>query len=230
MEFLDFLKYGAIGVSLALAILSYRLLSKEQDKAEVRTPILTTIKLYFLFSLFLSMFFGSIELITKGKRQPDPKLGAAIDKIWEAQFAKFPDSTFEQKLNRINRNKIQPGVDTAQVCMNIMREYQACREALEKFDRGFYQNIIRLQNEIGKDPDGWINIGYRTNTKPEVISSLRGILSSLGDSQDEISDQEVIDKWKSLKQKWAKDKLGYIFKSDITMVVKEFIGTFDSGE
>jgi AICAR transformylase/IMP cyclohydrolase PurH len=51
----NFLAYGAIGLGLALAVLAYRLLSKEQDrKAAARGPILTATYVFMAFALVLA--------------------------------------------------------------------------------------------------------------------------------------------------------------------------------
>jgi hypothetical protein len=51
----NFLAYGAIGLGLALAILAYRLLAKEQQRdAPVRRPILTAIYVFMGFALVLA--------------------------------------------------------------------------------------------------------------------------------------------------------------------------------
>lgn len=50
----QFLAYGAIGLGLALAILAYRLLSKEQERpGHARAPVLRAIYVFMAFSLVL---------------------------------------------------------------------------------------------------------------------------------------------------------------------------------
>ena len=56
LNFIDFLAYGAIGIALALAILAYRLLSREQKNEQVREPMLKAIRNYFVLSIVLSLF------------------------------------------------------------------------------------------------------------------------------------------------------------------------------
>lgn len=51
---MEFLAYGAIGLGLALAILAYRLLSKEQERpGSARAPVLRAIYVFMAFSLVL---------------------------------------------------------------------------------------------------------------------------------------------------------------------------------
>ena len=52
----NYLEYGAIGLCLALFLLSYRSLSKEQEKDTPNESILKTIKLYMGLSLLLAVF------------------------------------------------------------------------------------------------------------------------------------------------------------------------------
>lgn len=229
MEFLDFLKYGAIGISLALAILSYRLLSKEQDKSEVRIPILNSIKMYFLFALLLSVFFGSTEIVTTIFGTKEPKTNQAIENIWGSHFRQFPDSTLAQKIDRISKSVVSGG-DTASVaCKEIAQELKKCKEELKNFDGGFYQNVIKLQNLLRKDSDNWINLGYQTENKQDVIHILKSLFGSMGENCDSLTDQEILEKWKSYKAKWSGDpeKMGYIFHSDVAQIVKVFLAKFN---
>jgi hypothetical protein len=229
MEFLDFLKYGAIGVSLALAILSYRLLSKEQDKSEVRIPVLNSIKTYFVFALLLSVFFGSVEIVTKALSTNNSTADSSIEKIWNAHFSQFPDSTLAQKTDRILKNIDLKGENGSTDCQEIALELKNCKQELKNFDVGFYQNVIKLQNAIRKDADNWINLGYQIETKPDVIAALKGIFNTLGDNCDNYSDQQILEKWKTLKAKWTNDsvKMGYIFHADIAQIVKLFLSKFE---
>jgi len=54
LDFYKILSYGAIGLGCILAFLSYRLLSREQEKERPRQRILTSIYLFMVFSLSLS--------------------------------------------------------------------------------------------------------------------------------------------------------------------------------
>ncbi len=221
MEFLDFLKYGAIGISLALAILSYRLLSKEQDKSEVRKPILNTIKIYFLFAVFLSVFFGVLEIFTSVMNQKESKSNLPIDKVWETYFNTFPDSTIVQKTNRI-ANYLSEENDRF---TNISEKYETCQKDLEKFDKGFYQNVIKLKNALKNDSDEWINIDYETENKTEVIDLLKGIFRSLGENYDSLTGKEIVEKWAIFKKEYSNNikKYTLIEISDITHIVRKYL-------
>jgi hypothetical protein len=60
INLLDALRYGVIGLSAILAILAYVLLSSEQKRDKPRENILSSIKLFMLFSALLTLVgFGS---------------------------------------------------------------------------------------------------------------------------------------------------------------------------
>ena len=229
MEFLDFLKYGAIGISLALAILSYRLLSKEQDQKEVRLPMLKSIKSYFMLAVFLSVFFGLLEVATKVFFQQGSSQNTDIENIWEAHFSDFPDSTVSQKTQRISNaiNSANVEIDTSEICEDVYNQLTNVRAKLATYDKGFYQNIIKLKQSLSDDPDGWVNIDYNTSAKADVINALKGIFRSMGNNYDNLSDEEMVAKWKQLKSRWTDIKLQYIFNSDVTGIVREFIKTYE---
>ena len=64
---INLLVYGTIGLSLALAILTFRLLRAEQTVAVPRRSILTAIYIYMIFTLLLGMIGFTAEIINKNK-------------------------------------------------------------------------------------------------------------------------------------------------------------------
>ena len=64
---LNLLVYGTIGLSLALAILTFRLLRAEQTVAVPRRSILTAIYIYMIFTLLLGMIGFTADVINKNK-------------------------------------------------------------------------------------------------------------------------------------------------------------------
>lgn len=235
MDYLSFLKYGAIGVSLALAIFSYRLLSREQDQAEARPPILNTIKLYFGFALALSVFFGLTELFAAGKdhRREDTS-SRDIERLWQKHFNAYPDTTLELKISRIGDYLSPVSIDTAQLCQEALQQIRAYQEELERlqetlkdYDQGFYQNVIKLQKLRAKDNDGWINVTFQPEKKQEVYQALRSIFAGLRlDNKDYLSlnDQQIIEEWQKFKRRYAAERdLIYIYNSDISALVRTFL-------
>jgi hypothetical protein len=64
---INLLVYGTIGLSLALAILTFRLLRAEQAVTVPRRSILTAIYIYMIFTLLLGMIGFTAEIINKNK-------------------------------------------------------------------------------------------------------------------------------------------------------------------
>jgi hypothetical protein len=101
---IDFLAYGAIGIAMACAILSYRLLLNEQKKADPNESVLKMIKLFIGLTVFFALFFGVIELF-KDRGNRDLTVQAAAD------YLKNVDSS-TYVLNS------QPGSQKANVVLN----------------------------------------------------------------------------------------------------------------
>lgn len=74
---IDYLKYGALGLGLALAILTYRLLVKEQSQTRPRRNMLTAIYAFMFFSLALT-FSGFISEMSKHPELDRVKLAELI--------------------------------------------------------------------------------------------------------------------------------------------------------
>lgn len=228
LNFLDFLKYGALGIALALAILSYRLLSKEQDKDEVREPMLKSIRHYLFFAVVLSLFFGTVELLTE-KQQGRNQCEIAVLDIWEKNFSHFNDSTLTQKIKRIGSftDNYESYLDTNTICKEIEEKLRDCEEELLESNRGFYPGITKLRKAVDNDPDGWINIEFNKTEKNEIYRILRRIFISLGEADDlNMSDDRVIEKWKNLKKQWSEENSNYIFRSDIPELVRIYLNKF----
>lgn len=232
LNLLDFLKYGALGIALALAILSYRLLSKEQDKEEVREPILKSIRYYLFFAVILSLFFGTVELVSENDNEGE-QAKMAISALWEENFSHLNDSTLEQKINRIRNlpGNYDSKVDTSEVCKTLEEKLIECEQELLEVNQGFYSVITKLRKAVDKDPDGWINIEFNKDEKEEIYSTLEKIYISLGESDDlNLSDEKIIEKWKKLKRNWSEENHKYIFRSDVPELVRIYLNKFHPRE
>ncbi|MFP4526427.1 MAG: hypothetical protein ACLFNL_08555 [Bacteroidales bacterium] len=232
LNLLDFLKYGALGIALALAILSYRLLSKEQDKEEVREPMLKSIRYYLFFAVILSLFFGTVELVSENDNEGE-QAKMAISALWEENFSHLNDSTLEQKINRIRNlpGNYDSKVDTSKVCKTLEEKLIECEQELLEVNQGFYSVITKLRKAVDKDPDGWINIEFNKDEKEEIYSTLEKIYISLGESDDlNLSDEKIIEKWKKLKRNWSEENHKYIFRSDVPELVRIYLNKFHPSE
>lgn len=87
MELLDFLKYGAMGLGLGLALLAYYLLNKEQDrKPEPNKQMLNAIYFFMGFSLILAAFGFGTEVYTARAKAND------IEEVTQAANKRIADS------------------------------------------------------------------------------------------------------------------------------------------
>lgn len=228
MEFLDFLKYGAIGISLALALLSYRLLSKEQEKETERPTILKSIKTYMLLTLVLSLFFGLMELLPRLNSE-NSSGSSTTEQLWNDYFSQYNDSTSRQKLARIRAGLEQASehTDTLEVCDKYLEQIQQYRDELAAYDIGFYQNIIKLKRQLQNSPDGWINLRFETESKTDLIKLLKTTFISLGYDCNKDSNEAIITKWESMKKTWSNTKSEYLFNSDITELIRLYLKTYE---
>ena len=197
MDFIDFLKYGAIGISLALAVLSFRLLSKEQEKDVERPGFLKIIRVYMIFAMVLSIFFGVSEILVP----------------------------FMHRNTKVT--DIQTEIDTLDVCQRFVEQLNNCNNKLAEYDQGFYQNIIKLKKQLRLTPDGWTNLRFDPDSKAETFYLLTNIFKSLGYDYKNRTNKEMISEWESLKNNWTDDKLSYIFNSDITELIKIYLKTYE---
>jgi hypothetical protein len=63
LDVVDILRLGAIGLGFLLALMSYRLLAKEQTNKEARPAILGAIKTYMGFALILVLLATVSEIV-----------------------------------------------------------------------------------------------------------------------------------------------------------------------
>lgn len=234
MEFLDFLKYGAIGIALAFAILAFRLLSKEQERETVRPEMLKSIKTYLIITVCLAIFFGIFEIFDK-KITSTNEFGPEIDHIWHQHFSDKADSTLVQKLATISNALNRPDnsgkvIDTISVCDLFINDFNDCSTKLLVYENGFFQNLIKLRSAVNKDPDGWLNLKFNKTTKTEVYHTLQKLYSSLGyDASVLQTDDQIITFWESLKKKWPVEQpehVYYVFDSDIINLTRLYIAKY----
>lgn len=199
--FLKFLDYGAIGIALALAILSYRLLSKEQDQTAVREPMLNSINKYKNFALTLAVLFVVAEFIAPvfSKDNTAQKVESSL---WLPYFgnSEFKDSTIEleNKIEIISERLSNIPATTGETISNEAdpERFQALEDSLSFYKKelseskkgGFYKQIDLLNNTIdtyqrnGKGNS--INIAYQPEKKEEIYNSLISIFSYLNKVRD----------------------------------------------
>jgi len=221
-------KYGPLGVAVALALLSFYLLSKEQKQVNARDNILKSIKNYMIFAISLSIIFGSIELVLRTALRNDAE--DAINQMWSLRFQNENDTTLVLKTDRLKnylQQDLSENVETSVVCAEFITELETCEERLESVDQGFYSNIIKLKQALNTDGDEWINVEYNPTDKTEFYKLLEQILISLDElSETGNEDQVMIEKWKNLKRKWSAEDFKYMFYSDIPQIVRVYLDKF----
>lgn len=231
--FLKFLTYGAIGIAMVLSVLSYRLLSKEQEKEHVREPMLKSIRNYFFLSIILSLFFGATEIVTQLFGSPsgpieDPtrkKIEFVYDKLLADSYA---DKNFEAKLNRIEYY-VKKGIDSTYDvnCDELKAEINKLNKELENEKHGDYMDAVWSLNEIvTNDPNNFINIGHDIGNKDTHYNLLEVILEHSGKLITTISDRKtkIRESWKAFKKSYAilseMNQDIYIVASDIKHLLK----------
>ncbi|MCF8374427.1 MAG: hypothetical protein K9H64_22590 [Bacteroidales bacterium] len=230
MEYIDFLKYGAIGISLALALLAFRLLSKEQENAEERPAMLKSIRNYFIMAVFLSVFFGVTEIVSQLVKPQTVNSNPDLERIWKNHFSQFDDTTASQKVDRISDYLDNPKleIDTQVVCEQFIKQAKEIEEKLAEYDNGFYQNIIKLKKQLKLDPEGWTNLNNNQDSKTEIFKSLEKIFDSLGYNLKNPTQEEIVDKWIALKKGWSTSQHIYVFNSDLTELIKIYLKQFEN--
>jgi hypothetical protein len=226
-QLLDFLAYGALGISLALAILAYRLLSKEQDKETVRPPILKAIRGYLIFAFTLSLFFGITEFLTHIRELKRP--GKQIEEMWQQHFADSPDKNQAQKLARLQDALADYEKYSTLAAKNkeLNEALKQCKSDLSELNKGFYNNIMKLRKAIDQDPDGWINITFNPDEKEALFHLLEQLFVSLGEQNTYTgSTDKTIARWKEIKSRWSNRDTHYIFRSDIPELVRIYLNRF----
>lgn len=225
--FLEFLKYGAIGIAMALAVLSYRLLSKEQDRENVREPMLKSIRNYFMMAILLSAFFGGIEVLTK---------------VWSTSDTNLNDSELSERISILYRKKLQPkygskktdeqmdiiedvveqGLKDNPDCSLCEKERVALLAKIENAQRGiFVDAVMELQKLVDNDPTHSVNITHMVEQKEMHFSLLAQILNYIYDETLDGSSIEAIqENWKKFKQRYHRKDVEFILGSDISQLLK----------
>lgn len=230
LGFIDFLTYGAIGIALALSILSYQLLSKEQKRDDVRELMLKYIRTFFLLSITLSLFFGITEIIKAASSDDQTGREKVIAEIWNAELNTEKDiTTYDKQLRIVEYIRKGKNQGAPQECDT--RELEAkLKEQLDlnlALGSGFYANINKLRKRISEFADNNINLFFDKDKKEDIFKLLEDIFISLGEfesSNQSIS--EIQNKWMKFKANAPIEDRKYIFPSDISLLVRAYLDKF----
>lgn len=230
LGFIDFLTYGAIGIALALSILSYRLLSKEQKRDDVREIMLKYIRTFFMLSIVLSLFFGITEMVKAASDEDQNGKQQIISEIWNAELKSHNDTSLYDKQLRIVEY-IRRGKTAGNSAECNTEELEAKLKEAQSLNHslgsGFYATINKLRKRISDFADNNINLFFDQEKKGDVYKLLEDIFISLGEfeSRDQpIS--EIQKKWVSFKEKYTASHPRFVLQSDITLLVKEYLTKF----
>jgi len=230
--FLEFLKYGAIGIAMVLAVLSYRLLSKEQEKENVREPMLKSIRNYFLLSIVLSLFFGVTEiatiLISPSQTVTTDATKDKLNAMYNRLLPDEADRSVEGKLEKLayyvkrgqDSNYDSNGEELRKQLEAERRKNKSLRSAL------YVDAVYDLRDLVDADSLNFINIRHQPWKKERHFKLLYRVLSHLSRVDETAKNQkEIIQKaWEEFKASYAfitdRNQPFYIVRSDIDELVK----------
>lgn len=230
--FLEFLKYGAIGIAMVLVVLSYRLLSKEQDKEHVREPMLKSIKSYIILALVLAAFFGITEIVSLmiAPEANNDGLKSKVEGVYERNLSDNNDTTIDDKLKSIElalRESLAPLKQDN--CDSLKEENKLLLEEVKSAKYGIYVDVVfRLQDMVADAPGKFINLTHHREEKGEYYEMLGQILSFLDliEEEEKNDNSRILEAWQAKKKTYAyladkeKNRSDWIVKSDITQLLK----------
>lgn len=227
--FLEFLKYGAIGIAMVLVVLSYRLLSKEQEKEHVREPMLKSIRTYFLLALAMTLFFGITEIVSLsvGTNAPNSIEDETKNELLSFLDEEIPDNAphDSEKVTRTTEDYIRQGVNYPSLELKLEQAdslndlINASKILVE--EQLFNTAVTCLEILVNNDPTFSINIDFRGSEKTNHYDMLEIILSHENQFLDTNLDRRkrIRDAWVAYKKTFwietEKNKLNYILPSDI---------------
>lgn len=225
--FLEFLKYGAIGIAMVLAVLSYRLLSKEQEKEHVREPMLKSIRNYFLLSIVLSLFFGATEIATLFIAPSTPTDNKSKEEVTEIYTDYISEThkakTYSEKLKWV-KYYVRKGIDSTYDTnsLELKKRISELEKELESAHHTVYMEAVwSLSEMVSSDPEKFINIDHNIGNKDIHYNLMERVLEHVHAIKTEIQDRKtrIRESWKAYKKTYAilgeMNKLEYIVSSDI---------------
>ena len=169
-----FLQYGALGLTLALAFLAYRLPRKEQDRPEAREPILKHIRLYLAFAVLAMVVFAATELITElGGRDGGPVIPP--DSL--AALERSRDSALHALDEAGRRDSLWGGAGLA-TSVDLGIYYASLRSNQDMIERA----VSRLTRALRDYPDSLVQLGMRE----DAYKGLLKVRESLGRREDRL--------------------------------------------
>ena len=235
LNFIDFLAYGAIGIALALAILAYRLLSREQKNDQVREPMLRAIRNYFVLSIVLSLFFGTGEVISMFAGVDPQSSDEVIGELWDLHVLDHPEgehaqiSPKEKKRKMLELMKLGKDYDVSLNKDVIIDSLQKEVDAHGQLKGSFYVNFEKFRRGFNDLTSGnWIYLKSRSD-KSELFTLMKQVFASMGKDAEEQTNAQLIAEWIALKKRWRilvpnkPDRSDHIERSDFTKLVQVYL-------
>lgn len=232
--FLEFLKYGAIGIAMVLVVLSYRLLSKEQEKDVVREPMLKSIRTYFLLALAMTLFFGITEIVSLAMSSniSTSDTDTTKDELRAYLDEEVPENAphDSDKVIRTIEDYIQQASKYTSLQLNFSQvdslndQLSIAKTAAE--DRLFNTAVTCLEILVNNDHETFINIDFRGSEKTDHYDMLEIILQHEDKLLTSIENRRkrIRDSWVEFKKTYwlgeDNNELFYIIPSDISSLKK----------
>lgn len=228
---MEFLTYGAIGIAMVLIVLSYKLLSKEQDREDVRDPMLKSIKSYITLALILAAFFGVTEIVSmlvSGNSEAQ-SLSSEIERIYNRNFKEGENKSLNDKLATIDESLRKGTTSKSEETGEKDKEIAELRKMVERADFGKYVDfVLQLKDSVDSSYKSFINLTHKVDSKSHYYQMLGDILIYLDELEvsDKSSNARILEKWGELKKTYAylgntdKNRVEWIVGSDITELLK----------
>lgn len=229
--FLEFLKYGAIGIAMVLVVLSYRLLSKEQDREMVREPMLKSIKSYITLALIITAFFGITEIVslTISNKSDSVGLNTEIERVYKRNFKDGTDKSVEEKLAAIDESLRDGKKSINTEDQDKEKEIAELEKIIQQANFGEYVDVVlQIKDSIDQSKRNFINLTHNEESKSHYYQMLGKILSylKLFDASEKSSNAQILAKWAELKRTYAylgnenTNRVEWIVGSDISQLLK----------
>ncbi|WP_129557165.1 hypothetical protein [Azospirillum baldaniorum] len=159
MEFSKLLGYGLSGLGLSLAILSYRLLLAEQKVARPRSSIITSIYVFMVFSVVLTLIGLSYEYMRIGMLSGDSRAESLAENVPDQMWYDVTKATRNRLFNGQTPKEYSRGfLELSESSATIIslpsgscRNYIAMTKPSNKIDVSVTSISPTVQKTIGRE-------------------------------------------------------------------------------
>ncbi|MCR9172255.1 MAG: hypothetical protein NXI10_07170 [bacterium] len=210
--FLEFLTYGAIGIAMVLIVLSYKLLAKEQERDDVRVPMLKSIKSYLTLALILAAFFGVTEIVSLivSDNSGSDGLKTEVARLYKRNIKGGNAKSTEEQLAEIE-DQIQNGVNESTKDSSQL-EIEALKQELKRAEFGKYAHLVlQLRDSMLEASGDFINLKYHLELRDAGKEMNESYFEMIGQVLNylDIIENDDLEKYDLIKDKWCDLKLDY---------------------